>query len=389
MASSSSLLSWDQLRAFCDPEPDKVNGPANVQSYLRLFGQPESSVEVTFYRDLFFWCPYCEKVTLFLEEKRIPYRVRKVTMFCYGEKEAWYKKLEPSGMLPALSLGDELLTESDEILVALEAKYGPLEFGMTDSTVIPLRKLERRLFSAWCQWLCYPSSSKADEDRRAAAFASIAQQVEGALSLIPGPYFLPTFSIADVVFIPYVERMRASFEWFDALWSREVYRGLASDFFTHVHDLPPQMGGCYVSANGDGSRERELVNRGPWNAVPQFTPQETLDEWKKEALRRCVRHKDAIVAVNADTDKARFDAAFRFVLGGLVGHQGGTPPAGSALGLRHLRNQISIPRDMSVGAGVVMRQALEDAAALDSDLQPPALPVKHRRDQDARPFQKL
>jgi glutathione S-transferase len=27
--------------------------------------------------------------------------------------------------------------------------------------------------------------------------------------------------------------------------SRPTYRGTQSDFHTHVHDLPPQMGGCY------------------------------------------------------------------------------------------------------------------------------------------------
>ena len=32
--------------------------------------------------------------------------------------------------------------------------------------------------------------------------------------------------------------------WFDAMESRETYLGLKSDFYTHVHDLPPQLGGA-------------------------------------------------------------------------------------------------------------------------------------------------
>ena len=34
----------------------------------------------------------------------MPYKIEKITMFCYGEKEAAYKRLVPSGMLPALSI---------------------------------------------------------------------------------------------------------------------------------------------------------------------------------------------------------------------------------------------------------------------------------------------
>ena len=35
--------------------------------------------------------------------------------------------------------------------------------------------------------------------------------------------------------------------WFVELERLPAYAGLASDFFTHAHDLPPQMGACYPS----------------------------------------------------------------------------------------------------------------------------------------------
>ena len=113
-------LSWEELTAKALPEPDRVNGPTNAQANLRLFGQPETSVRVTLYRDHHAWCPYCQKIWLWLEFKRIPYRIRKVTMRCYGSKEPWFLAKVPSGMLPALELDGQIITESDVILLALE-----------------------------------------------------------------------------------------------------------------------------------------------------------------------------------------------------------------------------------------------------------------------------
>ena len=44
-------------------------------------------------------------------------------MFCYGEKESWYKKKVPSGMLPAIEIDGEIVTESDDILFVLEVQH--------------------------------------------------------------------------------------------------------------------------------------------------------------------------------------------------------------------------------------------------------------------------
>ena len=85
-APAHQALSWEALEAMA-PEPiDRINGPTNAQATLRLFGQPEDAVRVTLFRDHHAWCPYCQKVWLWLELRRIPYRIRKVTMRCYGPK---------------------------------------------------------------------------------------------------------------------------------------------------------------------------------------------------------------------------------------------------------------------------------------------------------------
>ena len=115
----TKALSWQELEKLTDWQIDRINGVTNSQARLRLFGHNESDIRVTLYRDNHAWCPYCQKVWLWLEEKQIPYRIEKVTMFCYGTKERWYKQIVPSGMLPAIELDGRIITESDDILIAL------------------------------------------------------------------------------------------------------------------------------------------------------------------------------------------------------------------------------------------------------------------------------
>ena len=143
-------LSWEQLEALAPDPAERCEGPANAQASLRLFGQSESQLRVTLFRDYHAWCPYCQKVWLWLEFRRVPYRIRKVTMRCYGPKEPWFTAKVPSGMLPALELDGRLITESDRILEALEHAFGALGAGMHDKRVRRLRELERLLFRAWC-----------------------------------------------------------------------------------------------------------------------------------------------------------------------------------------------------------------------------------------------
>ncbi|RZM79270.1 glutathione S-transferase family protein [Leptolyngbya iicbica] len=397
---TTQCLNWQDLESLTDFTIDRVNGPTNAQSKLRLFGQAEADVRVTLYRDNHAWCPYCQKVWLWLEEKRIPYRIEKITMFCYGQKEAWYKRKVPSGMLPALELDGQLITESDDILLALEQAFGPLEWSLRDPQVMPLRKLERLLFRAWCSWLCYPARSQREDDYHREQFLRVVEDVEAALSQTPGPFFLDTFSAADIIFVPYVERMNASLyyykgyslrevnprlsDWFDGLESRLTYRGTQSDFHTHVHDLPPQMGGCYENGTPEARRNQQQVDQGPWLGLPDVRYPEP-ETSRAEALQRVLQHRVNIIRVNPVRDQP-LDEALRCALTHLMTGETCPPPKGTDVGLRYLRDRINVPRDMSIYAAKRLRASLEHTAALVGDQQGPAIPVRHRRDQNPVEF---
>lgn len=393
-------LTWQELERLTNFNPDRINGETNSQARLRLFGQTESDVRVTLYRDHHAWCPYCQKVWLFLEEKQIPYKIEKVTMFCYGEKEAWYKQKVPSGMLPALELDGKVITESDDILLALEKTFGALTYSLTDEKVLPLRRLERILFKYWCSWLCYPIHSSQQEKRNKEQFIKAVEMVEDALNQTSSPYFLDQFSVVDVIFTPYVERMNASLyyykgyslrqenphlsAWFDAMETRPTYRGTQSDFHTHIHDLPPQMGGCWENHEPQMLLNKHKVDHGSWFELPDVTYPEPENS-REEALARILKHRDNLIKVNP-ADPQIFDEALRCALTYLMTGEECQPPQGSDSALRYLRDRICVPRDMTIYPAKRLREALEKTASLVGDRQGEPIPFKHRRDQDPTRF---
>jgi glutathione S-transferase len=241
--------------------------------------------------------------------------------------------------------------------------------------------------------------------------------VEEALEATPGPFFRSAFGTADVIFVPYLERMNASLayfkgyglrqhhpaidRWFAALEQRSTYLGTQSDVHTHAHDLPPQMGCCLASGGAEQKRLAGWIDQGPWpvdHPAVVETRQVAPESAASEALARVLRHRQKLLAVNPlglqrSPEAGRLlDQALRCALANLMRHGAEpvlAPPAGTAAGLRYWRDRISVPRDMSLHAARRWRSALEATAALVGDEQGPALPVQHRRDQNPEPFVQL
>ena len=324
LASHQTQMSAAGRRRDARATPSRARGATNAQALLRLFDTTEVAAadsdaankpgaadnhhqrpRVVLYRDRHAWCPYCQKVWMQLEEKRIPYAVEKINMRCYGKKSREYQRLVPSGMLPALELDGELITESDTIMARLERAFPrhtplmPVDPSLAHLCE-QLMQLERCLFSAWCGWLC-----RAGQDsRRRAQFEAVLEEVNRALELVDGgPFFCGAeLTLPDIVFAPFLERMAASLfyykgfrmkgegtrwpcvaRWFAAMERRETYRSIQSDFYTHVHDLPPQLGGCIRNASDAQKRAAAAIDGT--DGVSWQLPLPRLDARSPEPLR--------------------------------------------------------------------------------------------------------
>ena len=55
---------------------------------------------------------------LVLEEKRVPYEVKKVNMNCYGDKPAWFWAMQPSGGIPVAKLDGGVCLECGSVQLA-------------------------------------------------------------------------------------------------------------------------------------------------------------------------------------------------------------------------------------------------------------------------------
>jgi len=407
----NEILTWDDLNKFEVEDLDRVNGINNSYSNLRLFGHTENDVIVTLYRDRHSWCPYCQKIWLWLEYKRIPYRVKKINMFCYGQKESWFLDKVRSGKLPAIEFKGQVITESDEIIAFLENEFGALGSFITSSHLVKIRELEREIFRSWCNWLCRESFSLLDNSLRKKIFRESISKFDEILSTSKSGFIDPFVSnngdiepgVGDIIFIPYMERINASMiyykgfnlrsnylhvdKWLTLFEGTSAYRGTQGDFHTHSHDLPPQMGGCHKESNEKQNIFSKAIDIGKGLGNYEFNKNYDSQYYARFALRRVMKHKDNLIKVNP-YNKEYFEESLRSALTHMITGKVRIPQKLSGKSLRYLKNRISVPRDMPVISARLLRQSLNKIESLsnDNDNEIDKIPLNNRYDQDPRNF---
>lgn len=338
--------SWDDIRSLLESqmETDEERlfrqnlengyGIGSPLHKVRLYDESnkEQDIRVTFYRDSASWCPYCQKVWMTLEEKRIPYRIEKVNMRCYGEKPPSFMKMQPGGQIPVAIIDGRVYGQSNEIIYALEELFPDNKSlrppKSQDMQAQKLLKLERGIFGAWMYWLTGGSGPSVK-----AEFVETLNEVESALAASGGPFFMgKDVSLVDTMFAPFLERISASMvyfkgfqirvaegaptdfpainKWFDAMEGLDSYRLTKSDVYTHCWDLPPQLGGCvnepagapYAKAiNGERTLDGE---QGSWE-LPLRPHNDGIEpDWawvgdeavaRRQAVERLTFNHDSIV----------------------------------------------------------------------------------------------
>lgn len=391
-SASSTLVAWPELHqrvlqvgtsesvdAACllgsKIDPHGPLRPSNTRDgCLRLFGEREEDVRVTLYRDPAYWCPYCQRVQLQLEYKRVPYRIRMINMRCYGSKPSYYLRLVPSGLLPAIELDGKLVTESQVIMITLEEAFPshkpllPQRGSNLEELYLKLMKMERECFSLWCGWMFRPSRGSDGPKRR---FELGLKNWSDALEHLDqsGPFLMGTRPcLVDIMAIPFFERYTATAVYWKGYQIRDKYKAIDSwmkametqvqaygatkaDFYSTVHDIPPQYGSAFFDKGAEPYQRFIDGHDGSWELplkalkdnVPEAVPYDETEEsfYRLEAAasvirggeklarfatRALVRRPRTVTAPLSDPDASvgdetairNVDRAFRAIVSGLI-----------------------------------------------------------------------
>ena len=319
-------------------------------------------------------------------------------------------------------LDGKLITDSVTIMYALE--------GRSPRTIRCFRRPEARSRSgpaaaALEQQFAGRGSAGSARPARSAAGSSAVRggraNLEAARGARAGPYFLGAeLSLVDLLFCSFVERAAASLlyfkgfalrrsaaypnveRWFEAMETRPSYRASQSDYYTHAHDLPPQLGGCSSNGTPEAKAVQEEIDGGDWRLPLAADPSQPLPAWcaadaeavarrAPRAAARLIENHEAVAtfarrahgppgmppvgAPLADPNNLSpvewhaesVDVALRHVAQSLLegadeleAFSSGLSAKPTAAALAYVRQRVGVPRDMSYPAARQFRAHLSE-----------------------------
>ena len=173
--------------------------------------------------------------------------------------------------------------------------------------------------------------------------------------------------------------------WLTLFEGTSAYRGTQGDFHTHSHDLPPQMGGCYIENNEQQITFSKLIDTGKGLGNYELNKNYDSKYFARIALKRVIKHKDNLLKANP-YGKESFEESLRSVLTHMITGEVLIPKKLSGISLRYLKNRISVPRDMPIISARLLRQSLNKIESLSDINEIDKIPLRHRYDQDPSNF---
>jgi glutathione S-transferase len=403
MLTQETVSSWETLFEIA-----KTNTNAK---WMRRSGQSPSTVTipnslvkiasdrevpVLLYKDTNSWCPYCERVVFTLEEKEIPYRVEFIDL---GSKPQWYLDIVPTGLVPAAKIEGELIYESKDILLALEEKFSPSllpsESSLNKAATEAIAECDTKsLIQAGYKFIWgrnNDGSNLTSEELLSLQtdFESKLDAIEQFLSKYPGDYFMGEFSLVDIMYAPHLTRIASNLpvyrgykirgndrfpnlnRWYQAIDSRPAYDRVKSDSTTNnlvlrrIFGLQPAIDKLPLTAVNLQTKSYCMEAAAKLSDNHQAI---VGDIFKNSGLEAMISEGDRDFASEAIDLHLRLLAEYLIagneepLVGGRVGGKGGTDAKIAAIGaiaLAFLRNRASAPRDMSAGAAIAFRGAID------------------------------
>jgi len=266
LGQSSALTAQKELRAL----QEKGYGAPNYKMPLRLFDAPlGTKPRITFYHDHNVWCPFCETLWLYLEEKRIPYEAVTVNKEPHGKeggstpKEIAYWKMGARGV-PGFQIDGGRLYSGANLMVIEQVfhDHNPLVPDEDDPAADRWATMD-----ALSQAFSWVPITKADAPHKRVvdlpeykSFMLAADELNEALGAHGGPFLLGAkISILDVqmarsaarvaAMLPYFKGVQVRRnprwphieKWYTTMEARPTYGRITADFYTHFSATPLQV----------------------------------------------------------------------------------------------------------------------------------------------------
>jgi glutathione S-transferase len=403
MSIPDTISSWEQLLEIAQKNtparrvrrPGQSPSTAPIPSSLQKL-PPNTTPPVLLYRDTNSWCPFCERVWFALEEKEIPFETEFIDL---SNKPKWYTDLVPTTLVPGAKIEGKLVYESKDILLALEERFpNPPLLPVDPQENAVARQLVEDAETNGFRDVAYKFLRQTPVDTNElanlqAAFEAKLDELEQALAKYPGPYFVSSFSLVDIMYSPHLDRLAANLPvyrgyhikgnprfphinaWFEALNQRPAYHRVKSDDTTNNLLLRRRWG---VQPIGnllplDIATSQEIQYRA--EAAERLSDNREAaigDILKNSGVQNLTKNGDVSAVIEAVDFHLRLLADYLIngndtpLPWGRVGGKDQIDPFLSAVGaitLAYVRNRICAPRDMSAGAATAFRAAADKVLA--------------------------